>query len=614
MIKRAPARNWFGCVAAASSTVVAWVAPAVAQPYASSVVGTEFDFITESDPSLFERLEYVGKQEREMADKRPNTPELMKQAFVLDAHFSDRTRVVIVVDAAFGSPEAARTEAMRYVHPLGKLPTAIRKGIDRGLIVHKGGEDTTAFSDQGLIFVYSDNATKRIGTHDLEETIFHESIHASWDGRHARSQEWTDAQTKDGGFITRYAEKKPQGEDLAESALFAYTLLHHPERIPAEDAKRIRELIPNRIAYIAKLLPPGEPIFTTIDPPPQPEAVAEKPEQPQGKPQAVRDHTCSIDLNLPGMMKDIVSNALMRGLSHPEEGVQTFLVDAEKKYKSGPEVLRAAAAHFKIEEAVLAAEVEKFKHCNCGLDVAFDGDPNPRVEGAPRDDAAEVSAFAKDVTLHVVLHEIGHALIREFDIPVLGNEETTADAFATYYLTTHLPERAVDVLKARTTSLMIEARESPAAHWNGEHDHDGRRAFQIAALAIAADAEKYAPVAAVVGMSQDDIRKARDYGGEIRRSWRRVLAPLWMPEGAASSEARVVCDSSTFIDRLCSNGLASEIESAAKHFDWHSQVTIRFADGDGRAGWSRSARTVTVHSAYVRRFIDQGARGLPGTP
>jgi hypothetical protein len=45
-----------------------------------------------------------------------------------------------------------------------------------------------------------------------------------------------------------------------------------------------------------------------------------------------------------------------------------------------------------------------------------------------------------------MVHELGHALIREFDLPILGNEETMADAFATHYLTTHLPDRAVDAI------------------------------------------------------------------------------------------------------------------------------------------------------------------------
>ncbi len=312
-------------------------------------------------------------------------------------------------------------------------------------------------------------------------------------------------------------------------------------------------------------------------------------------------------------MKDIVSNALLQGLRVPEKDVEAFLLDAQKRYATGPELLRAAAAHFKLDEAVLAAEVERYKHVNCAHARAADDS----VVASSNHDGVTVSTFARDVTLHVVLHEIGHALVREFDLPILANEEAAADAFATYYLTTYLPDRAVDVLVARVTSLMIEAGETPEVEWRGEHDDDARRAFQIAALAIAADPAKYKPVADVVGMSEDDIDDARDYGAEIRRSWRRTLAPLWMPSDTTSSEARVVYDAGNpFIASLCgpaggADGLAAEIESAARRFDWHSQVTIRFVDGDGGAGWNRSGRTITVNSGYVRRFIAQGNRGLP---
>ncbi|MBK7875587.1 MAG: hypothetical protein IPJ77_07525 [Planctomycetes bacterium] len=157
---------------------------------------------------------------------------------------------------------------------------------------------------------------------------------------------------------------------------------------------------------------------------------------------------------------------------------------------------------------------------------------------------------------------------------------------------------------------MIEANESPEVDWRGEHDDDGRRAYQIAALAIAADPAKYAPVADVVGMSEKERDKARDYGSEIRRAWRRILAPLWMPEGLASSEARVQFDAGDgFLQRACGDGLADELRSAVKRFDWHSQVTIRFVNGNGGAAWSRSSRTITVNSEYVRRFVKQGERG-----
>jgi len=152
--------------------------------------------------------------------------------------------------------------------------------------------------------------------------------------------------------------------------------------------------------------------------------------------------------------------------------------------------------------------------------------------------------FAEDVVLHVVLHEIGHALIREFDLPVLGNEETMADAFATHYLTYHLPERALDVLTARISSWQVEAGEVPRDKWpvKGEHNSDARRTFQTVALAVAADKDKYSSLGAQLGFSESDLKNAVDYGSEIHRSWRRILQPLMMPKGMESTEARVRLD------------------------------------------------------------------------
>lgn len=213
-------------------------------PYPSSVVGTDFDFITESDRDTFVRLEDKGRGPAEMPDKSDRSAPLVQPAFLFVAHFNDGTRVDLAIDAGFKTPGSARTEALRYTPRLGKLPTALRRGVDR-VVVH---QDVTAFSDVGLIVLYSDNATRRIGTHDLEETVFHESVHAAWDKTHASSAAWRDAQEKDGHFVTDYARKNPKGEDLAESALFAYTLIHHPNRIPQQEAAEIaRHPPPDRL-------------------------------------------------------------------------------------------------------------------------------------------------------------------------------------------------------------------------------------------------------------------------------------------------------------------------------------------------------------------------------
>lgn len=324
---------------------------------------------------------------------------------------------------------------------------------------------------------------------------------------------------------------------------------------------------------------------------------------------------CDVDLRLPGVMSDIVSNVLQRSMDMPSKDVRAFLKEANKRYETGDELMRAAAQHFKIDEAKMAAEVERYRHVNCRHEPVEGYVTPDRWRGGAAgamEEAFEVTPFARDVVMHVVLHELGHGLIREFDLPVLGNEETMADAFATHYAAVHMPERAVDVLKARVTSLMIEAGEVPRDQWpvRGEHDSDARRAYQIAALAVAVDSEKFAPVAACVGMSEEDMAKAKDYGAEIHRSWRRTLMPLWMAGGERSREARVVCeeDNLTFSQGAAAE-LAGELETIVKRFDWHSQVTVKFAAGDGGANWSRGSRTITVHNGYVRRFVEQGRRG-----
>lgn len=323
---------------------------------------------------------------------------------------------------------------------------------------------------------------------------------------------------------------------------------------------------------------------------------------------------CDIDLSKSGQMRDVLSNALTLGLRLSGDEVRTCLDAEMPRAADGSALLQAAAKRFGKERAEVTAAVERYRHCNCKHALLPGQVPLPPalpddLAPPPATTDVVVTPFAKDVLLHVVLHEMGHALVREFDLPVLANEEALADAFATHYLLHHLPERAEAVLRARVASLMIEAREVPRAEWpvSGEHENDARRAFCIAALAVAVDAQRYAKVAELAGLDESDVRKAQDYGAEVHRGWRRMLRPLWMPAGELSREAHVqVPEGDAFLAQLGELGLAREIEGALRRFDWHSTVKVRFEAGDGTASWSRSARTVTVKSGYVLRFVEQG--------
>lgn len=343
--------------------VAGLTSPGQAQEYASSVVGTDFDFIQDEDPDAFLCLEFKFRGRREMPDKRGPT-KLVQEAFVFLAHFSDGTRIDIAIDTDFGSEERAREEALRYTPRLGRLPTALRRGVKR-LVVHAGGRDTTAFSDVGLIVVYAENATKRISTHDLEETIFHESVHAAWDKEHADSLPWREAQAADAAFLTHYGQKKPGREDLAESALFAYTVLHHPERIPTDARDRIVRTIPARIEFVRKLLPPGEPTLHEVAP-----KYACDGSSTTFQVDGADSGECAVNITLVGVLSDILSNALVRGMDRDSKVVTSFLVKAKKDCSTADELLEATMAEFGIDRATLDAKVEEYFHCNCSHDDA----------------------------------------------------------------------------------------------------------------------------------------------------------------------------------------------------------------------------------------------------
>ena len=129
------------------------------------------------------------------------------------------------------------------------------------------------------------------------------------------------------------------------------------------------------------------------------------------------EQACAVNLQLPGMMKDIVSSVLLQRANRPEAEVHEFLENAEKRYATGPELMRAAAHHFNIDAARMAADVESFRHINCSHDAndsahAAEQGGEGEMDAAP---ALELSEFARNVAVHVILHELGHALVREFD-------------------------------------------------------------------------------------------------------------------------------------------------------------------------------------------------------
>lgn len=232
-------------------------------PPFSNTAGTVFDIIRDDDPTTFVCLDPLGRGERQIWDKRVDG-EPVVLAYLFQAQFSDGTSIEIAVNPEFRDAETARTKAEGYAPALGRLPTTLREGIKK-FSVHDGRQGFHAGT--GGIVVYEETTENRLSYNHLEESLFHEAVHASWDHLHRLAPGWVAAQRADDGFLTRYAQKRPEREDLAETALFAFAILHHPERLPPADTHATLEAVPARIAYIRGLMPPEFPLTEQIGPP-----------------------------------------------------------------------------------------------------------------------------------------------------------------------------------------------------------------------------------------------------------------------------------------------------------------------------------------------------------
>lgn len=247
------------CAMLASAAPVSGQTDTQVPPF-SDTAGTVFDIIQKSDPSTFSCMDAEGRGMRQIWDKRVDG-EPVVNAYLFMARYSDGSNIEIAINPEFGTQAAALTEALRYARPLGQLPTSLRAGINT-FSVHGGRRGFHAGT--GGIVVYAETTDNRLGYNHLEESIFHESVHASWDAQHRLSEDWVAAQGADGRFLTGYGMRSPEREDLAETALFAYAILHHPDRFPPVDTEDTRAAVPARMAYIEALLPVDKPIHYNL--------------------------------------------------------------------------------------------------------------------------------------------------------------------------------------------------------------------------------------------------------------------------------------------------------------------------------------------------------------
>ena len=127
-----------------------------------------------------------------------------------------------------------------------------------------------------------------------------------------------------------------------------------------------------------------------------------------------------------------------------------------------------------------------------GIDEAVKAlDSAPRLKKMSPQAKRQLVEFVVGNTLFVMAHEMGHALISEMNMPVLGREEDAADSFAVVTalkMGSGFSERVlIEAGKGWVLSSKRDKKQGNALAFYDEHGLDLQRAYNVVCMMVGSD-------------------------------------------------------------------------------------------------------------------------------
>ncbi|MNX75496.1 hypothetical protein D3C86_1069660 [compost metagenome] len=212
--------------------------------------------------------------------------------------------------------------------------------------------------------------------------------------------------------------------------------------------------------------------------------------------------------------------------------------------------------------------------------------PYPRFGG----DTLRIVGVYVGIMRSIFLHEFGHALIGELELPSTGAEEDAVDIYAALRIVepTMYPSDSKDLnimvqdaatyaaLQWYYSGKLAEKRgASETSAWQDEHTGDLKRFRNMLCIMYGGNPSVFEPVAKHVGFEDRTKARCADEFQKQNRAWRRILAPhtrvgTWTPDGqqpatAPGAPVNVVFEpSKRKIGNLFANNLSEAITGNIK--------------------------------------------------
>ncbi len=227
-------------------------------------------------------------------------------------------------------------------------------------------------------------------------------------------------------------------------------------------------------------------------------------------------------------------------------------------------------------------------------------------------------------TFHVLLHEFGHVLIQDLDLPVLGREEDAADTIATVVIL-EIARKSPDATNPFIESLLAtaqawhlvwqkEQQENQGLQFWSRHSLSAQRFYNIVCFVYGSDPERFAELPKLTKLPEARSEWCQEEFELAKRSLNRLGEWKAREKQALSGEktgsiAVVYDEPQTALSSALLAALrrTQMIEKLAEHFEIRfalpADLKVRvWACGFPGAGWDPEARELNLCYEFMELY------------
>ena len=243
----------------------------------------------------------------------------------------------------------------------------------------------------------------------------------------------------------------------------------------------------------------------------------------------------------------------------------------------------------------------------------------PRLRGMSQAQREKHVQFVVGNLLFVLGHEIGHAVIREMGVPVVGREEDAADFFSTMTALTCEEGFGDRVLANAALGWFLSDRRDrrgrrdydAKANYYGEHGMDLQRAYAVVCLMVGSNPGKFASLADAAKLPPERQMTCQDDYLNAKWSWDQVLQSHLRQPGQAKTTINVVYgpgngkyDAHAAVARQMKL-LENIAESLSDRFVWRAPISLEMQTcGESNARFEFRTKKVIVCYELADEFSD----------